>query len=225
MNIAKVFYFIGISLLILIGLSYLVIGLFTLRTGNVDFPCEYFGPPPTLAKIEENTRIAYCISWYPRDHYGAAPYAYGSSTEDKLTIIPIVSGYTKLILERQGENIIINDYLLKPGDIYRKSYKTISINPWLYKTADLEIMNNGIVNSNNTGQSTTDEALYISGNLKEGWASSMIIWNIGIIGLIVIFLGVSIQIILIIKRKINAAQHAAAADLAKAQKENAGLRL
>ena len=69
----------------------LTINLWMLQRGNVDFPCEWFGSPPALAQVETATRIAYCLSWYPRDYYGAAPFGYGSATTNQIVVIQLGS--------------------------------------------------------------------------------------------------------------------------------------
>jgi len=143
-----------------------------------DFPCEAgLGPRP---EILSDTRIAYCISFWPRQpSSGGDVYAVGSANQDEVTINgQIQTALGALTLKRQGEVLIVNDQALQPQESYNGFSWRLSLNPWLLLTARVTVKNEGI---NRTVSEDSSNALLVSGGVYEGWLPS----PIGIIALII----------------------------------------
>jgi hypothetical protein len=145
---------------ILTSLAVLILAttLFFILSGPlVDFPCESaLGPGPV---VTENTRIAYCISLWPRFAHGGYVYAYGAPDENIVVVSPQVFWYDSLTLERKGQDLIANGQLLHPGDTYTHFRWFPSINPWLILTARLTVKNSGTYST---------DTLYVDGGIDEG---------------------------------------------------------
>jgi hypothetical protein len=143
------------------------IPLWKIRWGNVDFPCEWFGAPPYLAKVESSSRMAYCISVYPRNASGAAPLAYGS-TEEENAVIKINGS---LELQRQGNTLLVNNQILQVGETNNQHISSFTLNPWLLTTTDLSVTNEGVLKTESNGtESLASDVIFVSGNAREGWA-------------------------------------------------------
>jgi hypothetical protein len=171
----------GIVLIAFAVLMLVAVACWITPKGNVDFPCEWFGRPPSLAEAEVDaaTRIAYCLSLYPRSRWGGAPYVYGATAEDKVTLSPPVLWHGNLVLERQEKAIIVNGQILQPGETYTRFRWFPSLNPWLVLTVHLKVTNGGILEDH----SVATEAVYVSGDVNEGWLP-------GPLGLIILGVGV-----------------------------------
>ena len=155
----------GIALIALTALMLAAIPLWTHHWGNIDFPCEWFGTPPSLANVNLNTRIAYCISVYPRSAYGAAPLVYGSTEKDKLTI----GVYGSLSLQRQGDSLVVNNRRLQVGETNDQHLSSPTLNPWLLSTTDFSVKNEGVLKTvSGKKENMAPDILYVSGNAKEG---------------------------------------------------------
>ena len=148
--------------------------------GNVDFPCEWFGDPTALAKVNSDTRIAYCISVFPRSKGGGAPLVYGSTTEDGIRI----DVYGSLDLQRQEDVLLVNNHILKNGETSNRHLVSLTLNPWLLATTDLSVQNEGVLKTeaNHSGDPAYD-ILQVSGDAYEGWRFTplgFIFWGIGV---------------------------------------------
>jgi hypothetical protein len=154
----------GIIVIILTTLMLVTIPLWTNRWSHIDFPCEWFGAPPNLAKVKSNSRIAYCISVYPRNAYGGAPLAYGSAEEENVSIK--INDY--LDLRRQGNILFANNHVLRAGEINKQHIASFTLNPWLFAITDLSVKNEGMLKSTNS-ESFASDVIFISGDSKEGW--------------------------------------------------------
>ncbi len=159
--------------------------IWTNRWKNVDSPCEYFGPPPNLAIIKSNSRIAYCISMYPREANGGIPFAFGSSEEEKIKIKGIID------LERQGTKLQVNNKILDAGQTDTQHFYSLTLNPWLLSTTELSITNEGVLETVGKGLVRLPSAvIFVSGNIIEGWKFTLFGLLYFVIGLSLIILNV-----------------------------------
>jgi hypothetical protein len=141
---------------------------------NIDYPCELgLGPGPSA---DASTRITYCISWWPRNAIsGGGVAAYGASDQDRVEISPTGAFGKSLTVERQEQILIVNGQTLQVGETCSWSYWLPSLNPWLLLTSRLTIVNRGMVGTvrkmdqDQIIEIETD-AMYLSGDLTEGWA-------------------------------------------------------
>jgi hypothetical protein len=157
---------IGFIVIIYSALMLVSIPLWKNRWSYVDFPCDWFGPSPSLAAVNASSRIAYCISVYPRSAYGGTPLAYGSTDKDEVTI----KINPALRLQRQGTSLVVNGQLLEVGQSFKQRYTSISFNPWLIAVTDLTITNEGLLMTANSGSQTpAPEAIFVSGDATEEW--------------------------------------------------------
>jgi hypothetical protein len=140
--------------------------------GYVDFPC-LAGPGPR-PEVITTTRIAWCISWWPRTAVsGGAVYAVGSTEQDRAAIEPDYAyHYGPLSVERQGDTLVVNGQALTPGATYRTSYSAVTLSLWAYMTAELAVTNKGVVKYAYGMDPKAIQALDLSGDLHEGWAVS-----------------------------------------------------
>lgn len=126
-------------------------------TMHVDFPClAGYGIRPNIGS---NTQIAYCISHWPRGVSGGGVYAIGATDQAEITV-------EKLKFIRQGQTLIVNARQLGIGETYRKVNWMLSVNPWLIFTTRFVVKNDGL---KQTDSSTSNDMLYISGDVYESW--------------------------------------------------------
>ncbi|MBN2001944.1 MAG: hypothetical protein JXA21_01200 [Anaerolineae bacterium] len=134
----------------------------------VDFPCHVLPPGSIEQEIVAETRIAYCISLYPRYVEGGNIYRSGVSGENRLTLAPSLASfwYGNLVFERHGDDISVNGQGLQPGETGTWVRWFPSINPWLLLLAHFTVTNDGTIDS--VGQN----AIHISGAVSEAWLPS-----------------------------------------------------
>ena len=133
--------------------------------GNMDFPCEWFGAPQNTS-VNEDTRIAYCISWYPRNYSGGGVYAEGTTTEDRIMVSPQAPWHSTLTIQRREDAVTINNQLLQIGMSFHQFAWFPSANPWLLYGANARVTNEGLLGVN---RPRPVDALYVSGDVKESW--------------------------------------------------------
>jgi hypothetical protein len=85
---------------------------------------------------------------------------YGATAENRTA----PDGHT---LERRGDDLVFDEHILHPGEIYTTTQWTQSLNPWLGETAGIVVKHEGRPKG-----SVSPEALYLSGNIREGWSAS-----------------------------------------------------
>jgi hypothetical protein len=125
----------------------------------VDFPC--FDEEFLQAEIKPDTQIAYCISLWPlRAISGGGIYEYGSTSQDDVTV-------HELELTRDGQTIFVNAHPLLTGETYKMTRWKMSFNPWVLFTRRFEIKNDRVVTSTEAVENV--DALYVSGDVYEGW--------------------------------------------------------
>jgi hypothetical protein len=115
-------YVIGILLTVIAALLLVAVGCSVAPKGAVDSPCEWYGPLPGAVeeRITTDSRIAYCISRYPRGFSGGALGAFGA-TEKNRVVLRAPEAYpweNDLTLVREKDIILVNDHALKPGEAY-----------------------------------------------------------------------------------------------------------
>jgi len=172
---------VGGLLIALATLELLAIPELTRFQGYVDFPCPDEQSMPDI--IPASTKIAYCISWFPRGFSGGGIYVVGDSDEEhvvmpKRPILPF--WYGDLVLEKRGQNLVVNGRLLLPGRKYWQLNVFPTVNPWLLLSASLTVVNHGY---DNRWSSMATDAIYVFGDLREGWLPNplgMIILGTGI---------------------------------------------
>jgi len=180
---SKTWFIVGLALVVVTAALWLTLDIYTYPTlnGLIDFGCEWFGHQP---RIEANTRIAYCISWSPRDRGGSAVFTEGTVTEERIRTRSLVVGYIGLDLERQEQTLVVNGHVLQPGETFEESYAFVSFNPWVVPTAVLTVKNEGIVRSAMIdGNPIVSDSLFASGLLKERWtrtSSGFVVLGIGL---------------------------------------------
>jgi hypothetical protein len=148
----------GIILLLVSGVL-LVIAIDQLTpTMTVDFPClAGYGMRPNVGP---NTKIAYCISHWPREAIsGGGVYALGATDQTEITV-------EKLKFIRQGQTLVVNEHRLEIGETYNKVHWALSLNPWFIFTTRFVVMNEGL---RQTDSLTLNDMLYISGDVHESW--------------------------------------------------------
>jgi hypothetical protein len=190
---------VGITLIIYTTVMLGTIPLWTNRWGYVDFPCYWYGDTLHLTKPNASTRIAYCISLYPRNAYGAGPLL-GSSTEDKGVMIG-ASGLLKLRglinLQRQGDILLVNGRVLQVGETYVQHIYSYTLNPWLLAATDLGVKNDGVRTTTSNGSENIDaNILFVSGDAKEKWVHTPM-------GLALFGIGIGLLTIDILQRRRN----------------------
>ena len=107
---------------------------------TVDFPCEWYGSGVPVGRVV-SSRIIYCISSITRN--GGTIYKSGSTNEDKIMIALPESWNENLTLERRGENLVVNNQVLQPGETYTQ-FLSRSIIPLRLSTAKLTITNDNM---------------------------------------------------------------------------------
>jgi hypothetical protein len=174
-------YIIGILLTTIAALLLVAAACSVVPKGAVDFPCEWYGPLPGAVeeRITTDSRIAYCISRYPRGFSGGALSAYGA-TEKNSVVLQAPEAYpweNDLTLVREEDIILANDHALKPGETHLWSRWSQAVNPWLLLTARFAVWNKGSIDC------AAEDIVYVGGAVDEGYLPSPvgpIILGIGI---------------------------------------------
>jgi hypothetical protein len=173
----------GIVLVCISAIMAVTIPCLIARYLLVDFPCEGTAPPPVSA----STRIAYCISYIPRNAIsGGGIYAHGSSDDEVVTVTPNVGWHGSLTLERQGEGLVVDGHLLHPGDSFSRLQWWPTLNLWVLFTHRMTVTNEGV--SDGPYQTPTDAA-YLSGDVVAGWLPSPVGLVVLVIGIVMIIRG------------------------------------
>jgi hypothetical protein len=152
---------------LLLGILLVVLSIITLvqAVGNVqpipvvmDFPCS--GEEDVRREgMDADTRLAYCISFWPFNMSGGGILAVGTSDRDEAA----VSG---LRFRREGETLYVNNRLVDVNVRYETVRWSASRNPWLILTNRFEIRNRGLISADST---TPPGVLFISGDVQQGW--------------------------------------------------------
>lgn len=172
-----------ISGIVLVGvlLILLLATIYDLMMNRViDFPCEAgLGPRP---EILSGTRIAYCISFWPRQpSSGGDVYAVGGTDHDEVTVNgQIDTALGALTLARQEQALVVNAQALQPKESYNGFGWRFTSNPWLLLTARVTLTNEGIAPTRNE---ISSNAILVSGGVYEGWLP-------GPIGIITLIFGI-----------------------------------
>lgn len=111
-------------------------------------------------EINSNTRIVYCINFWPRDAVSGADVDAGTTNQNELTV-------WEINLRRDEQTLFVNNHLLNTGETYETVRWTPSINPWLLFTRRVVIKNEGLLTA--IVSSTSTDALNVSGDVYEGW--------------------------------------------------------
>ncbi len=173
---------VGISLIVLMVLSAISVPIWLLRWANVDFPCQWFGNPPSPESIAPTSRLAYCISVYPRNAHGGYPL-YGSSPSDAITL----NEFGSMMLRRQQTAVLVNNHRLEAGETFHQRITGVTANPWLLAVTDLTITNQGLIGGD---QNSANETVFISGEATESWAATPIPFAFLALGIALILLDV-----------------------------------
>jgi hypothetical protein len=181
-------FWVGIAFTALAVLMLVAVIFWFFPGANIDFPCEWFGYPRSLTSLD--MQVAYCLSYWP--HYaisGGAIYAYGASNESRIVLSPQAPWYGNLILERQGQVLIVNDQPLQSGETYSTFRWFPTLNPWLLSTAHFTVKNEGMLGKTIEG-SRSPTAIYVSGDVREGWLPNPIGFMILGVGVMLLVSGV-----------------------------------
>jgi len=126
----------------------------------MDFPCE--GEEDARQKgLDADTRIAYCLSFWPFNMGGGGIYAVGTSDQDQASV-------EGLRFRPEGQTLYVDN---RPLDVNVR-YKTVkwnwtaSRNPWLIVTNRFEIKNQGLIAAS---ANESPDILFISGDVYQGW--------------------------------------------------------
>jgi hypothetical protein len=152
---------------LLLGILLVVISIITLvqAVDNVqpipvvmDFPCS--GEEDLRQQgMNTDTRLAYCISFWPFNMRGGGIFAVGTSDQDEAQ----VSG---LRFRRDAETLYVNNRRLNINGRYETVRWSASRNPWLILTNRFEIKNSGLISADST---VPPDVLFISGDVQQGW--------------------------------------------------------
>ena len=124
----------------------------------MDFPCS--GEEDVRREgMNANTRLAYCLSFWPFNMGGGGIYALGTSDQEETR----VSG---LRFRREGETLYVNNRPLDIYDRYETVRWTMQRNPWLILTNRFEIKNAGLIS---VSSNEPPDVLFISGDVQQGW--------------------------------------------------------
>ncbi len=174
-------YTLGILLVVIAGI-YTITALRQMkRSWYADFPCGSDGYDPLASMVEPGVRIAYCIDYKGRYVIsGAGIYAEGISTQDRLTITSkYEEGFEPVILSREDEILYVNNRALRKSQSYSDWNWYPSSNPMLLFANHLTIRNDGVDDSNNV--------LFATGEVKEGWLPNPIGLSILVVGIVLIW--------------------------------------
>jgi hypothetical protein len=122
--------------------------------------------------MNANTRLAYCLSFWPFNMGGGGIYALGTSDQEEAR----VSG---LRFRREGETLYVNNRPLRLSDRYETVRWTMQRNPWLILTNRFEIKNEGLIS---VSADQPPDVLFISGDVQQGWIPNPL-------GLVMLFAG------------------------------------
>lgn len=150
--------------IILIALSVLAAAIGVCQTmpfWDLGLPC--YDANIDSQEINSNTRIVYCINFWPRDAVSGAWVEDGSTDQNELAVLEIH-------LRRDEQTLFVNNHLLNTGETYETAGWTPSINPWVLYTHGFAIKNEGLLTS--IESSTSTNALYVSGDVYEGWSTN-----------------------------------------------------
>ncbi|MBV6403026.1 MAG: hypothetical protein CNIPEHKO_03348 [Anaerolineales bacterium] len=111
-------------------------------------------------EINSSTRIVYCINFVPLDAVSGAWVDAGSTDQNEIAV-------REIHLRRDGQILFINNHMLSTGETYDGIRWTPSVNPWILFTRGFVIKNEGLFTS--IESPTITDALYVSGNVYEGW--------------------------------------------------------
>lgn len=147
--------------IVLLALSVLTLTValcqsFFVEGGNVDFPC--FAEPIRRPDVHSDTRIVYCISFWPRGFMGGAIYGMGVAEKDEVTV-------GELNLRRDEQVLYVNNHPLGIGEVYDTIRWTHSANPWRLYTTRIMVRNEGLLS---TESFPTADVLSVSGDVREG---------------------------------------------------------
>ncbi|HLF88149.1 MAG TPA: hypothetical protein VI451_04335 [Anaerolineales bacterium] len=138
---------------------------------TIDFPC-FADEDVRREGLNANTRLAYCLSFWPFNVGGGGIYALGTSDQDEAR----VGG---LRFRREGGTLYVNNRPVDVGVRYETVRWTASRNPWLILTDRFEIRNAGLISASSTAP---PNVLFISGDVHQGWLPNPL-------GFIMIFAG------------------------------------
>lgn len=149
------------------------------RNEYADFPCDYYAGYSPNNPNEPAAALTYCIDYMGRHVVsGAGIYAQGSSKQNTLTVDSTrEEGFNKIVLEREGETLIINGEKFAPGQYYSTLRWFPSFNPWLLYANFLTVLNRGVDNQSGS--------LVVTGEVNENWLPNPV-------GLIILFAGLKL---------------------------------
>jgi hypothetical protein len=128
----------------------------------VDFPC--MGQQLDRRDMAADTRLAYCISIWPRHAIsGGGIYGLGSSNQDETHV-------NSLSLKRDGLTLLVNGHPTSPGATYTTT-RFAAFNPWVVLTSRFEVRNDGLMPEEVTSSASI---LFASGDVRESWFPSPI---------------------------------------------------
>lgn len=128
----------------------------------IDFPC--MGQQLDRRDIAADTRLAYCISIWPRHAIsGGGIYGLGSSNQDEIHV-------HSLSLRRDGLTLFVNGHPTLPGATYTTT-RFAALNPWVVLTSRFEVRNDGPLQEEVTSSANV---LFVSGDVRESWFPSPI---------------------------------------------------
>ncbi len=145
-------------ILVVISLITLAIALYqVVPIGFVDFPC--MGQLIDQPAIVSDTRLAYCISIWPRQAIsGGGIYGWGTSDQNEIRVDP-------LSLRRDELMLSVNGHAINPGQTYTTT-RFATLNPWVVLTSRFEVRNDGLIQEE---LASSASVLYVSGDVHEGW--------------------------------------------------------
>jgi hypothetical protein len=154
----------------------LLLATFWIRfRGFIDFPCFGYTSDGVQQDIRADTRVVYCISYWPRGFSGGSVYAAGATIDDRVQITA-TSGFAPrwhgaLTLERQGQTLLVNGLPLRPGEEHSWSRRVRTANPWILYTTHFVVINEGPLGPIKTPEGNTIEtqAVFAAGDVHESW--------------------------------------------------------
>lgn len=148
----------GVILIVLSVLTLVLVFYQFVPSAFYALPC--FDKQVRQQEVSSDTRIVYCISLWPRQVLsGAAMYDEGTTSQDEVKV-------RDLNFRRDQQILLVNNHPVIPSETYRTVRWRAAINPWLIFTSRFEIKNEGITS---IGSKAPAEALYVSGEVYEGW--------------------------------------------------------
>ena len=147
---------------ILIALSVLAAAIGVCQTARLDdhsMPC--YDADIDRQEINSNTRIVYCINFWPRDAASGAWVEDGSTDQNEIAV-------REIHLRRDEQTLFVTNHSLNTGETYKTAHWTPTFNPWVLYTHGFEIKNEGLLTSLESSMSTN--TLYVSGDIYEDWS-------------------------------------------------------